>query len=74
MKFLRSERINRGNFISLGQERDPIIGVHERDGIFTIPKKLVRRRINSIHTFNIMRGGEYLFMPSLSALRWIGSS
>jgi hypothetical protein len=27
--------------------------------------------MTSIETFNILRGGEYLFMPSLSALRWI---
>jgi hypothetical protein len=23
-------------------------------------------------TFNVLRGGEYFFMPSLSALRWLG--
>jgi hypothetical protein len=33
----------------------------------------VRRRIHGIRTFNVLRGGEYLFLPSLSALRWIGS-
>jgi hypothetical protein len=33
----------------------------------------VRRRIHGIETFNVLRGGEYLFMPSLSALRWIGN-
>ena len=27
-----------------------------------------------ITTFNRMAGGEYLFMPSLSALRWIGEA
>ena len=26
-----------------------------------------------IETFNVLRGGEYFFMPSLSALRWIGN-
>jgi hypothetical protein len=28
------------------------------------------RRVHGIETFNVLRGGEYLFMPSLSALRW----
>ena len=40
---------------------------------FTIPHPPVRRRIHGIETFNVLRGGEYFFMPSLSALRWIGS-
>ena len=31
----------------------------------------VRRRIHGIQTFNVLRGGEYMFMPSLSALRWL---
>jgi hypothetical protein len=26
----------------------------------------------SIHSFNVLRGGEYFFMPSLSALKWLG--
>jgi hypothetical protein len=33
----------------------------------------VRRRVDGVTTFNRLRGGEYLFMPSLSALRWIGA-
>jgi hypothetical protein len=24
-----------------------------------------------VQTFNVMKGGEYLFMPSLSALKWL---
>jgi hypothetical protein len=31
----------------------------------------VRRRIHGIETFNVLRGGEYFFLPSLSALRWL---
>jgi hypothetical protein len=38
---------------------------------FTIPEKPVRRRIHGIETLNVLRGGEYFFMPALSALRWI---
>jgi hypothetical protein len=40
-------------------------------GTFTIPREPVRRRIHGIDTFNVLRGGEYFFLPSLSALRWI---
>jgi deferrochelatase/peroxidase EfeB len=71
IEFLQQEWINNGNFISLGDERDPIVGLQEEPGTFTIPKEPVRHRIHGIETFNVLRGGEYLFMPSLSALRWL---
>ncbi len=72
IEFLQQEWINDGNFIGVGDERDPIIGVQEEGAIFTIPKEPIRRRIHAIDTFNALRGGEYFFMPSLSALSWLG--
>jgi Dyp-type peroxidase family len=72
MEFLQQEWINNGNFMNLGDERDPNVGLQEDDATFTIPQHPVRRRIHGIQTFNVLRGGEYFFMPSLSALRWIG--
>jgi Dyp-type peroxidase family len=71
MEFLQREWINNGNFMSLGEERDPNVGLQEEGATFTIPRKPVRRRIHGIETFNVLRGGEYFFLPSLSALRWI---
>ena len=71
IEFLQQEWINDGNFIGTGNERDPIIGRQEGDATFTIPKEPVRRRVHGIETFNVLRGGEYFFMPSLSALRWL---
>jgi Dyp-type peroxidase family len=71
IEFLQQEWINDGNFIGAGNERDPIIGLQEQGATFTIPKAPVRRRVHGIETFNVLRGGEYFFMPSLSALRWL---
>jgi Dyp-type peroxidase family len=72
IEFLQREWINNGNFMSLGDERDPVIGLQEEEhGIFTIPEEPVRRRIHGMETFNVLRGGEYYFMPSLSALNWL---
>jgi Dyp-type peroxidase family len=71
IEFLQQEWINDGNFIGAGNERDPIIGRQEEGATFTIPKVPVRRRVHGIETFNVLRGGEYFFMPSLSALRWL---
>ncbi len=71
LEFLQREWINDGNFFALGNERDPIIGLQEEAATFTIPKDPVRRRVHGIRTFNVLRGGEYFFMPSLSALKWL---
>jgi Dyp-type peroxidase family len=71
IEFLQQEWINDGNFIGAGNERDPIVGLQEDGATFTIPKEPVRRRVHSIETFNVLRGGEYFFMPSLSALKWL---
>lgn len=73
IEFLQQEWINDGDFIGAGGERDPIIGLQKEDATFTIPKEPVRRRLHGIETFNVLRGGEYFFMPSLSGLNWIAS-
>jgi deferrochelatase/peroxidase EfeB len=73
IEFLQQEWINDGNFIGIGDERDPIIGRQEEGATFTIPKEPVRRRLHGIETFNVLRGGEYFFMPSISALNWLAN-
>ena len=55
----------------MGDERDPIIGQQEEGAAFTFPKDPVKRLVRRIETFNVLRGGEYFFMPSLSALKWL---
>jgi hypothetical protein len=56
---------------TLGRDRDPQVGLQEEGATFTIPRDPVRRRVHGIQTFNVVRGGEYLFMPSVSALKWL---
>ena len=76
VEFLQSQWINDGNFMSLGEEKDPMLGVHHGDkddaaDTFTVPADPIRQRYHGIETFNTLYGGEYLFIPSLSALKWI---
>ena len=76
VEFLQSQWINDGNFMNLGEEKDPMLGVHHGDedaaaDTFTVPADPIRQRYHSIETFNTLYGGEYLFIPSLSALKWI---
>ncbi|HEX8612852.1 MAG TPA: Dyp-type peroxidase [Telluria sp.] len=71
VEFMQAEWVDHGNFMDLGKERDPILGQQDEDSTFTIQKRPVRQRIHGIQTFCTVRGGEYLFMPSLTALRWL---
>ena len=72
IEFLQQEWVNDGDFIGMSGERDPLIGLQEEGATFTIPREPVRQRVHGIETFNVLRGGEYFFMPSLSALKWLG--
>ncbi|MFC0432550.1 Dyp-type peroxidase domain-containing protein [Kutzneria buriramensis] len=70
VEFLQSEWVNSGNFVGLGKEKDPMISLQDKGAYFTVPGS-PPRRVHGIQSFNTLRGGEYLFMPSLSAIHWL---
>jgi Dyp-type peroxidase family len=70
-EFVQSTWLNNGNFIVSGDQTDPVTG-HQQSGEFTIPKRPVRRKLTGLPRFVITRGGEYFFMPSINALKWLG--
>jgi deferrochelatase/peroxidase EfeB len=70
-EFLKKHWIEDGNFLGLETQKDPICGSHDGARTFTIPMRPVRRRIPMLESFTRTLGGEYGFMPSLSALRWL---
>ncbi len=72
-EFVQSQWINDSVFFGVSDEQDPISGVNEGGGVFTIPRRPVRRRMQGLPRFVTTRGGEYCFMPSLSALRWLAA-
>jgi Dyp-type peroxidase family len=72
-EFVQSQWVTDGNFISHGTEQDPLIGNNEGEGVFTIPRAPVRRRLHGLPRFVSVRGGEYCFMPGLRALRWMAN-
>jgi deferrochelatase/peroxidase EfeB len=72
VEFLQSEWINSGNFTGLGKEKDPLISLQDKGAYFTVPGS-PPRRVHGIQSFNTLRGGEYFFMPSLSAIRWLST-
>ena len=70
-EFVQSEWVNGGEFIGLGDARDPVTGAADGEGRFSIPRKPIPRRLDGLPRFVVTRGGEYCFLPSLSALRWL---
>jgi Dyp-type peroxidase family len=72
-EFVQSQWITDGDFIHQGTEQDPILGNSQGDGIFTIPKRPLRRRLHGLPQFIVVCGGEYCFMPGLRALKWLAA-
>ena len=70
LEFLLKQWANDSNFISLGDEKDPLLGVQE-DGVFTRPADPIVKRYPGLQTYNIMKGGDYCFLPSITAIKWI---
>jgi Dyp-type peroxidase family len=70
-EFVQSEWINGGAFLGLGDAKDPITGVADGAGAYSIPRRPLPRKVGNLASFVVTRGGEYAFMPSLSALRWL---
>ncbi|MFE7214210.1 Dyp-type peroxidase [Streptomyces sp. NPDC057611] len=71
-EFVQSEWLNDGVFFGSANTKDPIAGAHEGVTDYTIPRRPVRRRLPQLPRFTVTRGGEYCFLPGLSALRWLG--
>ena len=74
---MQQQWVNYGNDFRLGEERDPIIGGNEGGGRFMIPGDLARGEepfiCPELPSFVSLRGGDYFFLPSLTALRLLGA-
>ena len=70
-EFVKTQWLNDGIFIGAPAEKDPLVGTNDGSGLFTIPQRPIRRRLQSLPPFVITRGGEYCFAPGLRALRWL---
>jgi Dyp-type peroxidase family len=66
-EFVQQTWVLNSNFAFLFDETDPLIGP---SGGFTIPDAPMRR-IVPVETFVKMAGGEYFFLPSMAALRYL---
>jgi Dyp-type peroxidase family len=71
-EFVQSEWMNDGVFFGASNTKDPIVGSADGKAAYTIPRRPLRRRLAPLPRFVVTRGGEYCFLPSLSALSWLG--
>jgi Dyp-type peroxidase family len=70
-EFVQSEWVNGGDFLGLGDVKDPVVGANDDGGSYSVPQRPIPRRLHGLPRFVVMRGGEYGFMPGLRALRWL---
>ena len=70
-EFVKTQWLNDGIFIGAPSESDPLVGPNDGSGMFTIPQRPIRRRLQALPPFVVTRGGEYCFAPGLRAMRWL---
>lgn len=76
-EFVQQTWCNNPNFGGLSTNKDPIVGDHARAGEpptrMVIPGMKAPIRTGSLPRFVTVRGGAYLFMPGLTALRFLAA-
>ncbi len=77
-EFVQQSWINNPKFGALYDDPDPLVGdncdpIGDPDKIanMTVPQKPLRRRIKQVPRFVTVKGGAYLFLPSISALAFL---
>ncbi|MGI5466740.1 Dyp-type peroxidase [Streptomyces sp. CA-132043] len=70
-EFVKGQWTNDGNFAGLETEQDPLTGNRDGTASFTVPlhPRPRRRQYGQLPRFVVTKGGEYLFMPGIRALR-----
>lgn len=78
-EFIQNSWVNNPKFLSLYDERDPIIGnnMHpqfpEETGVFSSPTDGLRDRHTGIPRFVTIKGGAYFFLPGIRALTYLST-
>jgi Dyp-type peroxidase family len=71
-EFVQSTWVANPKFAGLYDDADPLLGGAGPYGrTFTAPTDGVRRRLTGLPQFVSVRGGAYLFMPGIAAVRWL---
>jgi Dyp-type peroxidase family len=72
-EFIQQQWINYGNDLQLGEDTDPVIGIRKGNSRFVIPGDSSKGEepffCSGLPSFVTLRGGDYFFVPSLTALQ-----
>jgi Dyp-type peroxidase family len=72
-EFIQSTWINNPSFMGLRNDRDPVVGNSNEQGIYTIPGKSFDRHLSGLSRFVKVRGGAYFFLPGIAALKFLAN-
>lgn len=72
-EFIQHTWLNSSKFGGLYDDVDPILGPRSSDSVFTMPAEPIRTRLSGLPDFVNTRGGAYLFLPGIRALRYLGT-
>lgn len=73
-EFVQQTWCNSATFNAQFDTADPLIGPNSGNAVMTLQACPVRRRIRNVPGFITTRGGEYFFMPGLSALHYLAQN
>jgi Dyp-type peroxidase family len=78
-EFIQNAWVNNPQFLTLYNERDPIIGNNMNpesdttDGNFSVPSTGLRKKYTAIPRFTTVKGGAYFFLPGIKALTYLAT-
>jgi hypothetical protein len=76
-EFMQHTWCNNPNFGGLNDNKDPLVGDNNRtdqpSNHMTIPRRPLRLRTAALPRLVTVKGGAYLFMPSVTALRFLAA-
>jgi Dyp-type peroxidase family len=65
--------LNAPGFNGLFDNPDPVVGDNDGSGQMTVPRNPIRQQLLHLPRFVTVRAGLYLFLPSLTALRFLAT-
>ncbi len=73
-EFVLKEWINAPKFQGLLHDKDPIAGDHDGTHNMTVQSRPIKKTLHGLPRFTTVRGGAYVLLPGLSALRSLGTA
>ena len=68
-EFVQKEWVNAPKFQGLVHDKDPIAGDHDDTYNMTIQHKPIKKTLHGLPRFTTVKGGAYVLLPGLRALR-----